>query len=117
MTIRIKRVYAEPAADDGTRILIDRLWPRNLSKDKAHIDMWLKDIAPSTGLRKWFGHNPARWAEFKHRYRAELKDKKMLTETILDQEHKGTVTLVYGSKKERFNNAAVLLEYLEARQP
>jgi uncharacterized protein YeaO (DUF488 family) len=73
MKLAIKRVYEEPDKDDGIRILIDRLWPRGLSKEKAHVDLWLKEIAPSTELRKWFAHDPAKWTEFKTRYRAELK--------------------------------------------
>jgi uncharacterized protein YeaO (DUF488 family) len=112
MTIRIKRIYEEPAADDGCRILIDRLWPRGLSKDKAQVDLWLKDSAPSNALRKWFDHDPERWAEFKRRYFAELKENKELLDTILEKSRGGTVTLVYGSKEERWNNAVALREYL-----
>ena len=73
MTIRLKRVYEAPSKADGTRILVDRLWPRGLSKEKAHVDLWLKEVAPSTDLRKWFAHDPAKWAEFQTRYHAELK--------------------------------------------
>ena len=112
MRIRIKRVYEEPDDDDGRRILVDRLWPRGLSKEKAKVDLWLKEVAPSTGLRKWFAHDPAKWTEFQARYREELK---MSTEQIsqLKQEAaKRTITLVYGARDQQHNEAVVLQKLL-----
>lgn len=112
MKPRIKRVYAPPAADDGKRILIDRLWPRGLSKEAARLDLWLKEIAPSTELRKWFGHDPARWAEFRRRYRAELEAN---TEAVARLRHElegEPVTLLYGARDETHNDAIVLQEFL-----
>jgi len=113
MRIAIKRAYEQPSADDGFRILVDRLWPRGLSKKDAHIDLWLKDIAPSAELRKWFAHDPTRWAEFQRRYRAELKQKNQLLDTIKAQARKTRVTLIYGAKDEEHNDAVVLLEKLK----
>jgi len=112
MKLNIKRVYdaADPA--DGTRILVDRLWPRGLTKEKAKVDLWLKEIAPSAGLRKWFGHDPAKWTEFKKRYRAELNENTASVSTLKDQIKKGTTTLVYGAKDEEHNYAVLLREYL-----
>ena len=112
MSIVLKRAY-EPAADtDGKRVLIDRLWPRGVTKDEAHIDLWVKDLAPSTELRKWFGHNPDKWDEFQKSYRAELKGNEGLP-AIRALSRKGTVTLVYGAKDERHTHALVLKEVLE----
>jgi uncharacterized protein YeaO (DUF488 family) len=113
MELNIKRVYEKPAKEDGTRILVDRLWPRGLTKEKAHIDLWLKEIAPSTELRKWFGHNPARWDEFKKRYRVELKTNKEQVSLLKEEQQKGVVTLVYGAKDEEHNEALVLKEWLD----
>ncbi|MEO6803313.1 MAG: DUF488 domain-containing protein [Granulicella sp.] len=113
MHIKIKRAYKEPAEDDGTRILIDRLWPRGLTKEKAKVDLWLKEIAPSTELRKWFAHDPQKWAEFKARYRAELKRNGEQLSTLRDHVEKGTVTLVYSAKDEEHNDAVVLQQFLE----
>jgi uncharacterized protein YeaO (DUF488 family) len=110
-----KRVYEPPSRDDGKRILIDRLWPRGLKKEAAHVDEWMKDIASSTTLRKWFGHDPEKWNEFKHRFFKELQEKQEQIERIADLAKKGRVTLLFGSKEERFNNASALKEYLEAR--
>jgi uncharacterized protein YeaO (DUF488 family) len=112
MTIKIKRAYEQPTPEDGTRILMDRLWPRGLTKEKARVDLWLKEIAPSTELRKWFGHDPARWIEFKRRYRAELKQNKELIAQLKAEVKKGPVTLVYGAKDEQHNDAVALLEAL-----
>jgi len=114
MRIAIKRAYEQPSPDDGFRILVDRLWPRGISKEDAHIDLWLKDIAPSAELRKWFAHDPAKWAEFQRRYRAELKQKNQLLDTIKAQARKTRVTLIYGAKDEEHNDAVVLLETLQA---
>lgn len=110
--VRIKRVYDEPAAEDGQRILVDRLWPRGISKDKAHIDEWLKEIAPSDELRKWFGHDPARWEEFRERYRQELEAKAELVAGLRELAAEGTVTLLFAAKDEEHNNAVVLKEML-----
>ena len=112
MKLTIKRVYEEPDKDDGTRILIDRLWPRGLSKEKAHVDLWLKEIAPSTELRKWFAHDPAKWTEFKTRYRAELKHNSEQLAVLKQAIIKGPVTLLYGAKDEQHNDAIVLQELL-----
>lgn len=112
MHIKIKRVYERPDKKDGTRILVDRLWPRGLTKAKASVDLWLKDIAPSTELRKWFGHDPGKWAEFRTRYRAELKENDEQVSLLKDQAKKGVVTLVYGARDEVHNEAIVLQESL-----
>jgi uncharacterized protein YeaO (DUF488 family) len=112
MNIRIKRVYERADKEDGMRILVDRLWPRGLTKAKASVDLWLKDIAPSTELRKWFGHDPGKWAEFKTRYRAELEENEQLVALLKGEIEKGPVTLVYGSKDEEHNEAVVLQESL-----
>ena len=111
--LKVKRVYEEPAKEDGFRILVDRLWPRGLTKEKAKIDLWLKDIAPSNDLRKWYQHDPEKWLEFKRRYYSELKDKKESLDLIQAKAKKGTVTLLFGSKEERINNAHALKEYLQ----
>src|SRR5512143_931551 len=113
--IKIKRVYDAPSRDDGKRILIDRLWPRGVKKDEARIDAWMKDVAPSSDLRKWFEHDPGKWGEFKTRFFAELKNRKDLVDQLAGMARKGRITLLYGSKEERFNNAVALKEYLETR--
>jgi uncharacterized protein YeaO (DUF488 family) len=113
MKLKIKRVYEKPDKEDGIRILVDRLWPRGLTKEKAGIDLWLKDIAPSTGLRKWFGHDPGKWPEFVKRYRHELKNNETQLSLLLEQMKKGNVTLVYGAKDEEHNEALVLKELLD----
>jgi uncharacterized protein YeaO (DUF488 family) len=110
MKIKIKRVYEKPDKEDGFRILVDRLWPRGLTKEKASVDLWFKGIAPSTELRKWFGHDPAKWNEFRKRYRDELKKNEEQVSLLKDQIKNGTVTLVYGAKDEEHNEALVLKE-------
>lgn len=115
MRIEIKRVYEEPDVADGLRILVDRLWPRGLSKGKAQVDIWLKDIAPSTELRKWFGHEPARWAAFQAKYRRELKSNADLVAVLKEKAAKGRVTLLYGAKDVIHNEAVVLQELLQAK--
>jgi uncharacterized protein YeaO (DUF488 family) len=115
MNIRIKRVYEEPARHDGTRILVDRLWPRGLTKEKAKVDLWLKDVAPSTELRKWFAHDPARWTEFQTRYRDELKTNKEPLSLLEQEAAKGTATLVYGARDQQHNEAVVLQKLLQSR--
>jgi uncharacterized protein YeaO (DUF488 family) len=111
--IKLKRVYLARAKTDGCRVLVDRLWPRGLSKRKAAVDHWLRDIAPSTALRKWYGHAPDRWPGFKRRYAAELKRQKdaLTALRVLLKEHT-TVTLLFASKEEKLNNAAALKAYL-----
>ena len=104
-------MYDHPSDADGTRILIDRLWPRGLSKKDAQVDRWLKEVAPSTELRKWFGHDPEKWAEFKKRYRAELKDNPALAELIAVA-REGDITLIYAAKDQERNHAIVLEEIL-----
>lgn len=111
--ITIKRVYEPYDAKDGKRILIDRLWPRGLSKDAAKIDVWLKDIAPSTELRQWFGHDPAKWPEFQERYRRELDTNTSAVNELRKQLKDGPTTLVYGAKDGEHNDAVVLKAYLE----
>jgi uncharacterized protein YeaO (DUF488 family) len=110
--IKIKRVYEEPKPSDGRRILVDRLWPRGLSKEKAQVDWWLKEMAPSSELRRWFGHDPGRWAEFKVRYREELKSQDALLDELRSLAAKESVTLLYAAKDEEHNNALVLKDLL-----
>ncbi|HEY8189124.1 MAG TPA: DUF488 domain-containing protein [Micavibrio sp.] len=112
MPVHIKRAYAQPDQKDGVRILVDRLWPRGLAKEKAKIDLWLKEIAPSAELRMWFGHDPDKWAEFKKRYRAELKKNGEQTAILKAAMKKGPVTLIYAAKDEEHNNAVVLRDVL-----
>ena len=112
MNVKIKRVYEKPSKADGERILVDRLWPRGLTKEKADIDIWLKDIAPSTALRKWFGHDPKKWTEFRKKYLQELKDNEEQVSMLKERLKKGVVTLVYGAKDEENNEARVLEELL-----
>jgi uncharacterized protein YeaO (DUF488 family) len=111
--LKLKRVYEKPERSDGKRILVDRLWPRGISKEKAKLHLWLKEIAPSPELREWFGHDPKKWLEFKKRYRAELRGKKELLAEIRKLAEKETVTLVYGSKEERYNDAVALKSFLK----
>ena len=113
--VRIKRVYEEPHIEDGTRILVDRLWPRGLTKEKARIDLWLKDVAPSTELRKWFAHDPGKWAEFQSRYQEELKRNKEQLSLLRQEAAKGTITLVYGAKDKQHNEAVILQRLLAAK--
>lgn len=114
MIIRIKRVYEPPSNEDGHRILVDRLWPRGLSKSEAKFHCWLKEIAPSTELRKWYGHDPEKWLEFKRRYFSELDAHTDAIKELLEIAREGTVTLVYSSKEQHLNNAFALKEYLES---
>ena len=107
---RIKRVYELRDKHDGRRILVDRIWPRGLTKEKASIDLWLKDIAPSTELRKWFDHDPGRWEEFKERYLDELKGNSEQIQLLKQELDKGIVTLVYGAKDKEHNQAVVIQE-------
>ena len=113
MDIKIKRAYEEPAAEDGCRILVDRLWPRGMSKEKARIDLWPRDLAPSKELRSWYGHDPEKWREFRARYFAELDSKPGLVHELIESTRGKTVTFVYSSKERRLNNAYALKEYIE----
>lgn len=111
--LKIKRVYEKPTKNDGERILVDRLWPRGLTKEKARVDLWLKDLGPSTELRKWFGHDPKHWAGFKTKYKRELRTKTELLKEIKNRMKKGTVTLIYGAKDTEHNEALILKDHLE----
>jgi len=113
--IRTKRVYDAPSGEDGARVLVDRLWPRGVSKERAKLDLWLKDAAPSDELRKRFHNDPTRWKEFKESYFKELDDRRDALKPLLDMVKKGTVTLLYAAKDERFNNAVALKTYLESK--
>lgn len=110
--IEIKRVYDVPSSDDGLRILVERLWPRGLTKAKAHIDLWLKDIAPSAELRKWFGHDPAKWEEFKKKYWQELRGNRPAVEALQAHLKAGPATLVYAAHDQQHNGALALKEFL-----
>ena len=111
--ISIKRVYEPASGQDGLRILVDRLWPRGLSKESARIDVWIKEVAPSDALRKWFSHDPKKWTEFKRKYGAELEKKKGFVSKIKSLEReKKRITLVYAAKDTEHNNAVFLLEYM-----
>ncbi len=110
--VKLKRAYDPPAKSDGTRILVDRLWPRGVSKAHAAIDQWMKEIAPSTDLRKWFGHDPARWAEFRRRYAAEVKAQPALLAELRDLARKEPITLVYAARDTEHNDAVELRDLI-----
>jgi uncharacterized protein YeaO (DUF488 family) len=111
--IKLKRAYEKPAKDDGERILVERLWPRGVTKAKAKLDLWLKDVAPSAELRKWFGHDPDRWIEFRQRYRKELKQKADQIKLLRRKAREGTITLIYAARDEAHNGALVLKQFLQ----
>jgi uncharacterized protein YeaO (DUF488 family) len=113
MNVALKRAYEDPKPKDGFRVLVDRLWPRGVSKDSAQIDLWLKEIAPSTELRKWFGHEVEKWAKFRERYFRELDANPDAVEQLMEHVRKRKVTLVYGAKDEEHNDAVALKDYLE----
>lgn len=113
--VKLKRAYESPAAADGTRVLIDRLWPRGISKKKAALDQWMRDIAPSNQLRKWFGHDPARWNEFRRRYAAEVHKNPHLLEQLRSVARDGPITLVYSARDEAHNDAIVLRDLILGR--
>lgn len=115
MSVRVKRAYEAPAKSDGFRVLVDRLWPRGVSKEAARIDLWAKDLAPSAELRRFFGHDPERWPEFRQRYFRELSSEEELLQPLERRARRGRLTLVYGAKEERYNNAVALKEFLERR--
>ena len=114
--IQLKRVYEKPSRKDGVRILVDRLWPRGLTKERAAVNLWLKDVAPSSELRKWFAHDPAKWKEFQVRYRKELREKKDALKLLKQKSEDRTVTLVYGARDEQHNEAVVLRKIVEGRK-
>jgi uncharacterized protein YeaO (DUF488 family) len=116
--LRVKRAYAKAGQEDGWRVLVDRLWPRGIKKEAARVDVWMKEIAPSDALRKWFGHAPAKWPEFQKKYRAELESKRELVVELkkMEKEH-GTLTLLFGARDEEHNQAVVLAEVLKAKEP
>src|SRR5262245_39048682 len=114
--IKLKRAYEKRTRDDGLRILVERLGPRGLTKERAGVDLWLKDVAPSPGLRKWFGHDPARWQEFQKRYWKELKENKEAVDTLKEKGKKGTVTLIYAARDEEHNGALALKKFLEGHK-
>ena len=113
--IRVKRAYESPEVDDGTRILVDRLWPRGVKKEQLSLHGWIRDVAPSDELRKWFGHDPSRWEEFKKRYFVELDRKPEVLKSLLETIRDGNVTLLYAAQDKEHNNAVALKEYLEAK--
>lgn len=117
MSVQIRRAYLEPAADDGHRVLVDRVWPRGRTKAQLRIERWARDLGPSTELRRWFGHDPVRWEEFRDRYRAELAapDRSALLDELAAEARHGRLTLVYGARDEMHNQAVVLAEEIERR--
>ncbi|MHB8066725.1 MAG: DUF488 domain-containing protein [Desulfobaccales bacterium] len=114
--IKLKRVYLPPAPDDGLRVLVERLWPRGFTKERAALDVWLKEVAPSPELRRWFGHDPAKWPEFRRRYWQELAAKKRETDFLQQEGRKGIVTLVYAARDEEHNAALALKQFLEEKE-
>jgi uncharacterized protein YeaO (DUF488 family) len=115
-TVSLKRAYEHPSPDDGMRVLIDRLWPRGLSKEQLAIDFWLKDVAPSDALRRWYGHKPSRWESFATKYRAELAQRADLLRLLDELRRRGRITLLYGARDTARNNAVVLRAVLEERK-
>jgi uncharacterized protein YeaO (DUF488 family) len=113
VNILLKRAYEQPSADDGKRILVERLWPRGIKKEKAKIDAWPKEVAPSTQLRKWYSHDPAKWEEFKRRYWKELEEQEAAVSKIAEEAKAGKMTFVFASKEAERNNAVALKEYIE----
>jgi uncharacterized protein YeaO (DUF488 family) len=113
MNIKIKRVYESPDESDGTRILVDRLWPRGLTKERAGVDLWVKEIAPRTELRKWFEHDPAKWKRFRGRYQTELRNNDDLVRLLERKAREGPITLLYAARDEKHNEALVLKQFLE----
>jgi uncharacterized protein YeaO (DUF488 family) len=116
MSIRIKRIYDPPSPQDGFRILVDRLWPRGLSKEKAKVDLWLREISPSNELRKWYAHDPDKWTEFKKKYHEEIKEKKEEFDLLRKKAREGTVTFLFSSKEGKLNNAAALKAFVERKR-
>jgi uncharacterized protein YeaO (DUF488 family) len=112
--IRLKRVYDQPSRTDGLRVLVDRVWPRGLTKQRAAVELWLKDLAPSTDLRKWFNHDPSKWEEFESRYRKELREKKADLQLLKKESKERTVTLLFGARDPEHNQAVVLKKVLDS---
>lgn len=117
MKIRLKRAYEPPSAEDGQRVLVDRLWPRGLGKSEAAIDRWLKEVAPSSELRRWFGHNPRKWDEFRRKYEAELRGRGDLLRELRQAAREGPLTLVYSARDQEHNQAVVLRDVLKRAPP
>lgn len=115
MSIKVKRIYASAATNDGTRVLVDRLWPRGVSKDEAALDDWLKELGPSTELRQWFDHDADKWSGFQRRYKAELKSHEDLWMALVERARKHRVTLLFGARDEDHNNAVALKSFLDAK--
>lgn len=115
MPVATRRAYESPTRDDGCRVLVDGLWPRGMTKDRLKLDQWMREIAPSAGLRKWYGHKPEKWLEFRRRYRKELSGplRMELLEELVERARKGKVTLVFGARDREGSNAAVILEMIE----
>jgi uncharacterized protein YeaO (DUF488 family) len=113
--VRVKRVYEPIQRSDGPRFLVERFWPRGVKKEKLKLDAWLKDVAPSDGLRRWFGHDPAKWDEFQRRYRAELDENREAWKQLVEVARQGNVTLLYSARDTEHNNAIVLKDFLEER--
>ena len=115
--VRIRRAYEEPGPDDGRRVLVDRVWPRGRTRDELHLDAWERELAPSNELRRWFGHDPARWEEFRERYRAELAspERRDLLDNLATRARAGRVTIVFGARDEEHNQAVVIAEEVRAR--
>jgi uncharacterized protein YeaO (DUF488 family) len=113
--VRIKRIYDEPERSDGFRVLVDRVWPRGVTKRAAAVDVWLRELAPSTGLRKWFGHDPRRWSQFRRRYRMELREHALQLNALRWLAARQRVTLVYSAKDSQMNQAVVLHEVIQRR--
>jgi uncharacterized protein YeaO (DUF488 family) len=114
--IKLKRIYDQPSREDGFRVLVERLWPRGLSKDRAAVDLWLKEVAPSSELRKWFGHDPAKWVEFQRRYFKELAAKEDSLQQLRQKIREGTITFVYAARDEQHNAALALKRFLERKR-
>jgi len=115
LAIAVKRVYAAPTRGDGLRVLVDRLWPRGLTKEAAQVDLWSRALAPSNELRRWYGHEPEKWPEFKRRYHHELDARREVLDELLHAAGRRKITLLYGAKETRYNNAVALKEYIETR--
>lgn len=115
MDIRVKQIYEETSVEDGIRILVDRLWPRGISKDKSRVDIWFKEIAPSTELRKWFDHEPERWEGFKRRYWAELSQNPDIWWLLINTIGEGRTTLLFGSRQKQYNEAIALKYFIQRR--
>jgi uncharacterized protein YeaO (DUF488 family) len=113
---KLKRVYEEPSPVDGLRVLVERLWPRGLGKERAAVDLWLKEVAPSPELRKWFGHDPARWEQFQKRYWKELEGKEAAVRLLDQKDRQGVITLVYAARDEEHNGALALKQFLDGRK-